>query len=143
MCSIRHTLCFIYDEIKYIYGGGLSIKERRLYRRIHFTENVKFGYDKPKYNGISTGLSPDGMSIISYITLVPESNIIIDIYVSRAKLVDAEMMELITVEGEVIWVKHFPDAPSKMGIKFNKRSEKRLIRIYNSKKPRSKWSSNF
>ncbi len=117
--------------------GGLSIKEKRLYRRTHFTEKVKFGYDKPIYSGISTDLSPDGMCIISDKALVPESNIIINIHVSRARLVDAEMMEVITVEGEIIWVKHFPDAPSKMGIRF-KGSNEELVRIYEAKKPRSK-----
>jgi len=115
----------------------LTIKKRRLYRRIHFTEKVKFGYDKPIYNGRSTDLSPDGTCIISDKALVPESNIIIDIYVRITSLVDAEMMEVITVEGEVIWVKHFPDTPSKMGIRF-KESNKELVRIYAAKKPSSK-----
>jgi len=120
------------DEIRYLYGG-LSIKGRR-YRRAHFTEKVKFGYDKPIYSGISTDLSPDGMCIISDKALVPESNIIINIYVKMTKTDDAEMWEVITVKGEVIWVKHFPDAPSKMGIRF-KESNEELVRIYEAKKP--------
>ncbi len=74
------------------------------------------------------------MSILSDKALVPESNIIIDIYVRSASLVDAEMMEVITVEGEILWVKHFPDAPSKMGIRF-KESNEELVRIYEAKKP--------
>ena len=74
--------------------------------------------------------------------MVPESNIIIDIYVKKRKADHTEKLEIITVEGEVIWVKHLPDAPSKMGIKF-KESNEELIRIYAAKKPRSKWSSNF
>jgi len=77
------------------------------------------------------------MSILSDKALVPESNIIIDIYVRSASLVDAEMMEVITVEGEIILVEHFPDAPSKMGIRF-KESNEELVRIYAAKKPRSK-----
>ena len=112
----------------------MPIKEERLYKRTHFIEKVKFGYDKPIYNGIFTDLSPDGMCIISDKALVPLSNIIIDIYVRSASLVDAEMMEVITVEGEIIWVKHFPDTPSKMGIRF-KESNKELVRIYEAKKP--------
>ncbi len=74
------------------------------------------------------------MSIISDKVLAPESNIIINIYVNRARLVDAEMMEVITVEGEVILVKHFPYAPSKMGIRF-KGSNEELVRIYVAKRP--------
>jgi hypothetical protein len=80
------------------------------------------------------------MSIVSDKALVPESNIIINIHVSRARLVHAEMMEVIdviTVEGEIIWVKHFPDAPSRMGIRF-KESNEELIRIYKAKSKKSK-----
>jgi hypothetical protein len=28
MCSIRHTLCFIYDEIKYIYGEDCQLRKK-------------------------------------------------------------------------------------------------------------------
>ena len=136
MFYLAHSMPYIWWNKVYIWWG-LSIKERRLYRRIHFAEKVKFGYDKPKYNGISTDLSPEGMSIISDKTLVPESNIIINIYVKKIidinvkkiKVDHTEKLEIITVEGEVIWGKHFPDAPSKMGIKF-KESNKELVRIY-------------
>ncbi len=69
------------------------------------------------------------MSIISDKALVPLSNLIIDIYVKKIKADNTEKLEIIRVEGEVIWVKHFPDAPSKMGIKF-KESNKELVRIY-------------
>ena len=72
------------------------------------------------------------MSIISDKVLARESNIIINIYFSRVRLVDAEMVDVITVEGEVIWVKHFPDALSKMRIRF-KESNEELIRIYKAK----------
>jgi len=51
----------------------MSIKQRRSYRRIYFTEKVKFGYDKPIYNGMSVDLSPDGMNVISDKALVPLS----------------------------------------------------------------------
>ncbi len=112
--------------------GGLSIKENRLYKRIYFTEKVKFGYDKPIYNGISTNLSPDGVCIISDKAFVSLSNIIINIYVKKIKVDNTTKLEIITVEGEVIWVKHFPDAPSKMGIRF-KESNEELVRIYNAK----------
>ena len=111
--------------------------KRRLYKRICFTEKVKFGYDKPIYSGRSINLSPDGVHIISDKALVPLSNIIINIYVKKIKADNTEKIEIITVEGEVIWVKHFPDAPSKMGIRF-KESNEELIRIYEAKKPRSK-----
>jgi len=77
------------------------------------------------------------MSIISDKALVPLSNLIIDIYVKKIKADNTEKREIITVEGEVIWGKHFPDAPSKMGIKF-KESNEELVRIYAAKKPRSK-----
>ena len=115
----------------------MPIKEERLYKRTHFTEKVKFGYDKPIYNGISADLSPDGMCIISDKALVSLSNIIINIYVMKLKVDNTEKLEIITVEGEIIWVKHFPDAPSKMGIRF-KESNEELVRIYKAKKPRSK-----
>jgi hypothetical protein len=104
--------------------GGLSIKERRSYRRIYFTEKVKFGYDKPISNGMSVNVSPDGMNVISNKALVPESNILIKI--------DAGVWGVVTVEGEVIWVSSIPDLSSRMGIKFNKPNE-RLIRIYKAK----------
>jgi len=104
----------------------VSIKERRSYRRIHFTEGVKFGNDKPVYNGMSTDFSPDGMSIITDKVLPDKSNILIKI--------DTENGGDVTVKGEVIWVSSIPDLPSKMGIKFNKRSE-RLIRNYKFNKP--------
>ncbi len=77
------------------------------------------------------------MSIISDKALIPLSNIIINIYVKKIKADNTEKLEIITVEGEVIWVKHFPDAPSKMGIRF-KGSNEELVRIYKTKKPRSK-----
>ena len=112
----------------------MPIKEERLYKRIYFTEKVKFGYDKPIHNGISTDLSPDGMCIISDKALVPESDIIIKIYVKKIKVDNTEKLEIITVKGEVIWVKHFPDAPSKMGIRF-KESNDELVRIYVAKRP--------
>jgi len=86
---------------------------------------------------MSINLSPDGMNIISDKTLVPLSNIIIDIYVMKIKADHTEKLEIIRVGGEVIWVKHFPDAPSKMGIRF-KESNEELVRIYKAKKPRSK-----
>jgi len=75
------------------------------------------------------------MSIISDKALVPLSNLIIDIYVKKIKADNTEKREIITVEGEVIWGKHFPDAPSKMGIKF-KESNEELVRIYAAKKPK-------
>jgi hypothetical protein len=71
--------------------------------------------------------------IISDKTLVPESKIIISIYVKKIKADNTEKLEIITIEGEVIWVKHFPDAPSKMGIKFTESNEE-LVRIYAAKK---------
>ena len=77
------------------------------------------------------------MCIISDKALIPLSNIIINIYVKKIKADSTEKLEIITVEGEIIWVKHFPDAPSKMGIRFKESNEK-LIRIYKTKKPRSK-----
>jgi len=119
-------------------GRTLSIKKRRLYRRIYFTEKVKFGYDKPIYNGISTNLSPDGVCIISDKAFVSLSNIIIDIYVKKIKVDNTTKLEIITVEGEVIWVKHFPDAPSKVGIRF-KESNEELVRIYVAKRPSLRW----
>jgi hypothetical protein len=69
------------------------------------------------------------MSIIAEEALPAKSNILIKI--------DIEI-GVVTLEGEVVWVSSIPDLPSRMGIKFNKRSERRLIRIYNAKKPRSK-----
>ena len=77
------------------------------------------------------------MCIISDKALIPLSNIIINIYVKKIKADSTEKLEIITVEGEIIWVKHFPDAPSKMGIRF-KGSNEKLVRIYKTKKPRSK-----
>ncbi len=118
-------------------GGGFSIKEKRLYSRTHFTEKVKFGYDKPKYNGISVDISPDGMSIISDKPFAAGFNLIINIYVKKIKVDDTEKFDIITVEGEVVWVKHSPDALSRMGIRF-KESNEELVRIYAAKKPRSK-----
>jgi len=99
---------YIINDCKYI--EGLSIKEKRSYRRIYFTEKVKFGYDKPVYNGMSVNVSLVGMSVISDKALVPESNIIIKI--------DTENGGDVTVKGEVIWVSSIPDLPSRMGIKF-------------------------
>jgi len=90
---------------------------------------VKFGIDEPIHNGISYDLSPKGMSIVADEVAPVKSNILIRINTD---------IGFITVEGEVIWVSSIPDLPSRMGIKFNKRSEKRLIRIYTAKKPRSK-----
>jgi len=75
------------------------------------------------------------MSIISDEVLPAKSNIIINIYVKKIKVDDTEKLEIITVEGEVVWVKHLPDAPSKMGIRF-KESNEELVRIYAAKKPR-------
>ncbi len=92
-------------------------------------EKVKFGIDEPIHNGISYDLSPNGMSIIAEEILPAKSDILVKI--------DTEIV-VITLEGEVIWVSSIPDLPSRMGIKFNKRSERRLIRIYKTKKPRSK-----
>ena len=109
--------------------GGLSIKERRSYRRIYFTEKVKFGYDKLISNGMSVNVSPDGMNVISDTALVPESNILIKI--------DTGIWGVVTVDGEVIWVSSIPDLPSRMGIKFNKHNE-RLTRIYKATIPRPK-----
>ena len=86
---------------------------------------------------MSVDLSPDGMNVISDKALVPLSNIIIDIYVKKIKADHTEKLEIIRVEGEVIWGKHFPDTPSKMGIRFNNPNEE-LIRIYKAKTPRSK-----
>jgi len=86
---------------------------------------------------MSVDLSPDGMNVISDKTLVPLSNIIIDIYVKKIKADHTGKLEIIRVEGEVIWGKHFPHAPSIMGIRFNN-PNKGLVRIYKAKKPRSK-----
>ena len=77
------------------------------------------------------------MSIISDEVLPAKSNIIINIYVKKIKVDDTEKLEIIRVEGEVIWGKHSPDAPSKMGIRF-KESNERLNWIYKAKFPRSK-----
>ena len=90
---------------------------------------MKFGIDDPIHNGISYDLSPNGMSIIAEEVLPAKSNILIKI--------DIEI-GVVTLEGEVVWVSSLPDLPSRMGIKFNNRSERRLRRIYNAKKPRSK-----
>ncbi len=106
------------------------MKESRLHPRTLIGAKVRFGIDDPIHDGISYDFSPNGMSIITDEVLPAKSNIIIKI--------DTIVGRIITVEGEVIWVSSIPDLPSRMGIKFNKRSERRLIRIYNSKKPRSK-----
>jgi len=90
---------------------------------------VKFGIDDPIHNGISYDFSHNGMSIITEEFLHTKSNIIIKI--------ETEIGEVVTVEGEVVWVSSFPDLPSKMGVKFNKPNE-RLNRIYQTMKPRSK-----
>jgi len=90
---------------------------------------VRFGIDDLIHNGISYDLSPKGMSIVADEVAPVRSNILIRINTD---------IGFITLEGEVVWVSSIPDLPSRMGIKFNKRSERRLIRIYNSKKPRSK-----
>jgi len=66
--------------------------------------------------------------------LVPESNIIINFYVNKKKVDSTEKIEIIPVDGEVIWVKHLPDVPSKMGIRF-KESNEELVRIYVAKNP--------
>jgi len=107
---------------------GLAIKERRSHPRILLGEKVRFGIDDPIHNGISYDLSSNGMSIIADEVLPVKSNILIKIDTENGG---------VTVEGEVIWVSSIPDLPPKMGIKFNKRSERRLIRIYKAKKPRS------
>ena len=52
---------------------------------------------------MSVDLSPDGMNVISDKALVPLSNIIIDIYVKKIKADNTEKLEIIRVEGEVIW----------------------------------------
>ena len=83
---------------------------------------------------MSVDLSPDGMNIISDKALVSLSNIIINIYVIKLKVDNTEKLEIITVEGVVIWVKHIPDSPSRMGIRF-KESNEELVRIYEAKKP--------
>ena len=77
------------------------------------------------------------MSIVSDNVLVPESNIIINIYVKKIKADNTEKLDIIIVEGEVAWVKHSPDPPSKMGIKF-KESNEELVRIYAADIPSSK-----
>jgi len=69
------------------------------------------------------------MSIISDKALDPESNIIINIYVMKIKVDNTEKLETITVKGKIIWAQHFPDTPSKMGIKF-KESNEELVRTY-------------
>jgi len=127
----------IYRWNKIFIWGGLSIKENRLYSRIHFTERVKFGYDKPVYNGMSVDFSPDGMNIVSDEALVSLSNIIINIYYKKINVSYAEKLEIITVRGEVAWVKHLQDAPPVMGIRFMEFNEE-LARIYQTMKPRSK-----
>ena len=78
---------------------------------------------------MSTDLSPDGMSIISDEALVSLSNIIMNIYVKKINVNYAEKLEIITVRGEVTWVKHLPDATSIMGIRFKEFNEE-LARIY-------------
>jgi len=78
---------------------------------------------------MSVDISPDGMSIISDKALVPESNIIINIYVKKIKVDNTEKLEIITVKGEVVWAQDFQDDPSRMGIRF-KESNEELIRIY-------------
>jgi len=83
---------------------------------------------------MSVDLTPDGMNIISDKALVSLSNIIINIYVMKLKVDNTEKLKIITVEGEVIWVKHLPDAPSRMGIRFNGSNEE-LVRIYEANKP--------
>jgi hypothetical protein len=77
------------------------------------------------------------MCIISDRALAPMLDIIINIYVKKIKVDNTEKLDIITVEGEVIWVKHFPDAPSKMGIRFKKSNEE-LVRIYAANTPSSK-----
>jgi len=66
--------------------------------------------------------------------LVPLSNIIINIYIKKIKADNTEKLEIITVEGEVIWVSSIPDLHSVMGIKFKEPNEE-LIRIYEAKEP--------
>ena len=77
------------------------------------------------------------MSIISDKPFAAGFNLIINIYVKKIKVDDTEKFDIITVEGEVVWVKHSPDALSRMGIRF-KESNEELVRIYAAKIPRSK-----
>ncbi len=77
------------------------------------------------------------MSIISDKAFTAGFNLIINIYVKKIKVDDTEKLDIITVEGEVVCVKHSPDALSRMVIRF-KESNEELVRIYAAKKQRSK-----
>ncbi len=72
------------------------------------------------------------MNIVSDEALVSLSNIIMNIYVKKINVNYAEKLEIITVRGEVAWVKHLPDAPPVMGIRFMEFNEE-LARIYEAK----------
>jgi len=86
---------------------------------------------------MSVDFSPDGMNIVSDEALVSLSNIIMNIYVKKMNVNYAEKLEIITVRGEVAWVKHLPDSPPVMGIRFMEFNEE-LNQIYQTMKPRSK-----
>ncbi len=78
-------------------------KEKRLYARLNINEKVRFGYDTPIYNGMSIDLSPDGMSLISTNSLMPESDIMIRIYASLIRDDNAEKIQVIKVEGKIVF----------------------------------------
>lgn len=111
---------------------GVLRQENRLYDRIEIKEKIQFGYYKPQYYGISRDITPDGMSIINDKSLVPESNIVVNIYIVMQDKDDDENIKIIEVEGDIIWVKDISDGLFTAGVKFKQPNEE-LIRLYAAK----------
>ncbi|NIP37844.1 MAG: hypothetical protein GWM89_02035 [Candidatus Dadabacteria bacterium] len=103
-----------------------------MYDRIEIKEKIQFGYYKPQYYGISRDITPDGMSIINDKSLVPESNIVVNIYIVMQDKDDDENIKIIEVEGDIIWVKDISDGLFTAGVKFKQPNEE-LIRLYAAK----------
>ncbi|NIX14828.1 MAG: hypothetical protein GWN11_02840 [Candidatus Dadabacteria bacterium] len=133
------TNAILVDEKKLSRVGSASTKkanklrnEQRLYNRVEIKEKIQFGYFRPEYYGISRDITPDGMSIMTDKSLIAESNIVVNIYVVDHSKDDDDNINIIEVEGDIMWVKDISDDISHAGVKFKQPNEE-LIRYYAEK----------
>jgi len=98
-----------------------------------FRKRVRYGYSNPNFLGYTTNISEKGIRVECHKILPPRSKISLQIYLGEVGLDEGAMEEVVTLEGEVVWVTPtLQGFLPRMGVKLTSRADE-IKSIYKQK----------
>jgi len=117
------------------------MRTQRLSTRIPFRKRIEYGLRDPNSVGYTFNLSEKGIGIKGNRVFSPQSNIVMQIYVSGNDLEECSMDEIIRVKGTVAWKSPaLPGMLQAMGIKLSSQSDELKNHLPTKNKPISATS---